>query len=342
MITSPWVLPYNSAYDYGAWSNPNGHVLNGRFVGADSLYPDLSFLLGAVLNSTFAAAGRLIEGVATGVEGAFDVGPPAARKVMVPDIRMMEGAGRAKVEQVFREIERVDVMPPLPRRDSTVPPVRRKLDAALLVALGLTEGKAAVVSDRLYTNYARWRGNVEDVEGQMRVNRRQMSASGVKRDQNPADVASRRVWEEIKHRIPMFPTAYLPAEETLEVVNVSAAAPVPPTKPLFDVGIICSKTKVVDLGSFDRVRYVAMLRELGIVGNIEVPLSETRAAAVVDLFERERASFATISEEAAAKYVSSREAMKVVVEKVRQHWYKDCRKSALQKPAPKPSKQRLI
>lgn len=87
MITSPWVLPYNSAYDYGAWSNPNGHVLNGRFIGADPLDPELSFLLGAVLNSTFAAAGRLIEGVATGVEGAFDVGPPAARKIMVPDIR---------------------------------------------------------------------------------------------------------------------------------------------------------------------------------------------------------------------------------------------------------------
>lgn len=339
MVTSRWVLPYNSAYDYGAWFNPDGQVLNGRFIGADALDPDLALLLGAVLNSTFAAAGRLLEGVATGVEGAFDVGPPAARKIMVPDIRKMVGAGRAGVEEVFREIQRTDIMPHLPRRDATVSSLRRQLDTALLEALGLTSGKAAVVLDRLYTNYARWRANVEDVESLMRVNRRQMSATGVKRDQNPTDVASRRVWEEIKHRLHMFPGTYLPSEETLELVNVPATASLPATKPLFDVGVIRTKTKVIDLGSFERVRYAAMLRTIGVVGNIEVPLSPIRAAAVVDIFEREQASFASVAEEAANRYVSSKEALKIVVEKARQLWLKECRKSALQKPERAASKK---
>lgn len=335
LVTSRWVLPYNSAYDYGAWSNPEGHVLNGRFVGADAHEEALSGLLGAVLNSTFAATGRLIEGVATGVEGAFDVGPPAARKIMVPDIRRFDAQGRASVEAVLREILDADVMPATPRRDASVPPLRNKLDMALLVALGLSSGKAAAVLDELYTSYARWRTTVEGVETQMRANRRQMSASGVKRDQNPIDIAGRRVWEEIKHRVPLFPKAYLHADETLEVVNVPASAAIPATKPLFDVGIVSTKTKTIDLGSFERVRYVAMLRTLGLVGNIEVPLSATKASAIVDLFEREQIGFLSIAEASAMKYVSGRDAIRSVVEKARAHWHSDCRKSALQ-TIPKP------
>lgn len=333
LVTSRWVLPYNSAYDYGAWANPEGHVLNGRFVGADSLDEDLSDLLGAVLNSTFAAIGRLIEGVATGVEGAFDVGPPAARKIMVPDIRRIDATGRASVEAVLQEILDTDVMPAAPRRDASVPSLRNKLDTALLVALGLSAGKAAAVLDELYTSYARWRTTVEEVETQMRANRRQMSSTGVKRDQNPIEVAGRRVWEEIKHRVPLFPRAYLPADETLEVVNVPASAMIPETKPLFDVGVIRAKTKAVNLGSFERVRYVAMLRTLGVVGSIEVPLSATRAEAIAGLFEDEQVKFSSIAEEAASKYVSGRDLVRAVVEKARAHWHSDCRKNALQKPS---------
>ena len=74
-IRSRWVLPYNSAYDYGAWENLGGAVLNGRFVGVDvreGVDPDL---LGASLNSTICLMTRLLEGVATGVENAYDVGP---------------------------------------------------------------------------------------------------------------------------------------------------------------------------------------------------------------------------------------------------------------------------
>lgn len=88
-VTSRWVLPYNSGYEYGAVDNAIGAVLNGRLVGVEA-NPDVnSELLGAVLNSTPVTMSRLLEGVATGNEGAFDVGPPAARLMQVPDVRQM-------------------------------------------------------------------------------------------------------------------------------------------------------------------------------------------------------------------------------------------------------------
>lgn len=338
LVTSRWVLAYNSAYDYGAWFNPGGFVLNGRFVGVDALDREHSELLGATLNSTFVATGRLIEGVATGVEGALDVGPPAARRIMIPDFRRFSEIGRVAVLDVFREMLAMDVMPAAPHRDASVPRLRGALDRAILVALGLTAGQAAALLDRLYSSYGRWRGNIEDVEVQMRANRRQMSATGVNRAQNPADVAGRRVWEEIKHLLPLFPKAYLSAEEIVAVVNVPGTAAMPKTKPLFDVGVVRTKTKIIDLGSFERVRYVAMLREIGIVGNVEVPISAARAAAVADLFEAEQVRFAELCAVHAAKYVSGKEAIRDVMERARHHWFGACRKNALQRSTlPKPA-----
>jgi hypothetical protein len=75
-----------------------------------------------------------------------------------------------------------------------------------------------------------------------------------------------------------------------------------------------------------------MLRTVGVVGNIEVPLSAAKAAAITDLFEDEQAKFSSVAEEAASKYVSGKDAVRAVVEKARMHWHSDCRKSALQKP----------
>lgn len=154
LIASEWVLPYNSAYDYGAWHNPSGAVLNGRFVGVEPLDPQASELLGAVLNSSFAAIGRLLEGVATGVEGAFDVGPPAARRVMVPDFRKFSEAASKRVLKVFDSIRKGERMLPAPSSKGLVHHLRRDLDTALLVGLGLSAGQAAALLDRLYTLWA--------------------------------------------------------------------------------------------------------------------------------------------------------------------------------------------
>jgi hypothetical protein len=333
LIAGEWVLPYNSAYDYGAWHNPSGAVLNGRFVGADPLDAQASELLGAVLNSTFAASGRLLEGVATGVEGAFDVGPPAARRVMVPDFRRFNEAASKKVLKVFADIRKGERMLPAPSSKGQVDHLRRDLDMALLVGLGLSAGQASALLDRLYTSYARWRTNIENVEMQMRANRRQMHATGQSRDQKPAEVAGKRVWEEIEHELRLYPKGLLSKSEVVEVVNVPSTASLPDTEPLFDAGVIHLKNKVVDLGSYERVRYVAMLRTLGIVGSVEVPTSASRARAICELFEKDQKRFDELALPQAARYISGVDAVAEVVEVARKHWYSASRKSALAKDA---------
>jgi hypothetical protein len=117
-----WVLPYNSAYDYGAHDNAVGRVLNGRFVGCRPIDDGNGVivgeeLLGAVLNSTFAIVTRLLEGVATGSEGAYDVGPPAARLMRIPDPRLMvDDASAAKVVAALAACRAADIIPPAPDR----------------------------------------------------------------------------------------------------------------------------------------------------------------------------------------------------------------------------------
>lgn len=341
LVSSEWVLPYNSAYDYGAWHNPNGAVLNGRFVGVEPLPSIDSELLGAVLNSTFAAIGRLIEGVATGVEGAFDVGPPAARKIMLPDIRRFDPSARAKVATVFSKVRQGGEMIPAPQRDGSVPALRRELDTAFLVALGLTNGQAAALLERLYVGYGRWRSNIEDVETKMQANRRQMKSTGQNRNQRPAEAAGRRVWEEVEHLVPLFPKSFLAQEEVLEVVNVPAAAVIPASQQLFDEGVIRTKSKAIDLGSYERVRYAAMLRVLGLVGNVELPTSAPKAGAIADLFDKHQKLFQTMASENASKYISGAEAVSEVVEIARKHWYAACRKNALARPATTEAKSKL-
>jgi len=341
LVSSEWVLPYNSAYDYGAWHNPNRAILNGRFVGVEP-HPEIDTeLLGAVLNSTFSAVGRLIEGVATGVEGAFDVGPPAARRIMLPAIPQIEAELRTAILQSLAKIRAGNVMIAAPRRDGFAPAQRWELDTLLLIGLGMTKGQAVALLERLYTSYGRWRGNIEDVEKQMRANRRQMQATGQSRNQRPVELSGRRVWEEIEHLTPLFPGAYLPKDEVLELVNVPSNAVLPASKPLFDEGVIRTKSKAVDLGAFERVRYVAMLRDVGLVGNVDVPISPIKCGAIADLFERERAKFDAVAAENAAKYVSGQDALREVVEIARNHWFVACRKNSLRKPEVTKQKSRM-
>lgn len=340
LVASEWVLPYNSAYDYGAWHNPAGAVLNGRFVGVDVLDSQYSNLVGAVLNSTFAAVGRLLEGVATGVEGAFDVGPPAARKIRIPDVRRFSYQARDLVLACLKAIQHNDEMLPAPTRRGAVSQMRRDLDTTLLVALGHTQGQAAAFLDRLYLSYGRWRANIEDVEIQMRANRRTMNATGVNRHQRPVESAGKRVWEELEHTLTLFPRALLPAEEIVELINVPATAYIPATRPLFEEGVIRTKTKAVDLKDYARLRYVLMLREIGVVGNIEVPVSGVKAGAIVDLFEKELRSFKEAAAASAAKYVSGKEAATEIAGIAVRYWFQACRKNALA-PKKQPSNRKL-
>lgn len=332
LVNSEWILPYNSAYDYGAWRNPHRAILNGRFVGVEPLQGVDTRLLGACLNSTFAAVGRLIEGVATGVEGAFDVGPPAARRIMLPDVRRFSDTGREEVIEILDQMLSEDRVLPSPASNGSVVSLRRRLDSALLCALGLTRGQASVVLDRMYAGYGRWRSNIQAVEEQMRGFRKQMKSTGQSRDIRPAEAAGKRVWEEIEHLVRVLPRDVLPSSETLEVVNIPANAQLSASRPLFDEGVVMVRGKRVDLGSFERVRYVNMLRTIGVVGNVSIPISPVRAGAIVDMFEKEAHRLEELAKQSASKYVAAGESLSEIVQIAIQHWYAVCRKADLLKP----------
>jgi hypothetical protein len=99
----------------------------------------------------------------------------------------------------------------------------------------------------------------------------------------------------------------------------------------FAVGLTRLGLSTVDLGSYDRVRYVGMLRTLGIVGSVEVPTSSSRAKAICELFEKDQRKFDQLAMPQAAKYISGADAVVEVVEIARKYWYAASRKSALAK-----------
>lgn len=331
LVRDAWALPYNSAYDYGAWDNATGAVLNGRFVGASAKDGIASDLLGAALNSTFAVVGRLLEGMATGTEGAFDVGPPAVRLIRVPDVRMFNEDGKSSVLEVMALMRKQDTMPPGPKADGTVSPLRRQLDGALLEGLGLTAGRAASILDELYSSYGRWRRDVEEVEQQMQQHRRQMSRSGQARSARPTDVAGRRVWEELSPTARLFPCSLLTLGDEVESIRVPKGAPLSIHEPLFDAGLITNGIESVDLKQHSRVRYVAMLRKIGFDGELLVLVDPAKAGAIVDRFDKHERELRVEAAQRALSYLG-RDAAAEAVEVAISFWFKACREAGMVLP----------
>jgi hypothetical protein len=330
LVSSPWALPYNSAYDYGAWDNSVGAVLNGRFVGVEPLPGIDCDLLGAALNSTFAMIGRLTEGVATGVEGALDVGPPSVRRIVVPDIRRIRGEGKASVVEIMSEIRRADTMPEAPSRDNIVPTLRRRLDCALLESMGNSKGDSVVLMEQIYAGYARWRADIEDVEAKMQSNRRQMGRSGLSRSVKPAEAVGRRVWEELKAETSLYPTKYLPPDEPLEIVKLPPGAMLQEDEPLFDQAIVRGKGGAkIDLKSFDRVRYASMLRTIGLRDEMPIPTDAARARFISNKFSQDRVKFCAQARERALSYLGDKEAVADAVAVAERQWLNSCRASMI-------------
>lgn len=328
LIRDPWVLPYNSAYDYGAWDNATGAVLNGRFIGvrpADGIDSDL---LGAVLNSTFAALGRLTEGMATGTEGAFDAGPPAVRGIKVPDIRNFSAADRQHIIDILDEVRKSDVMLPGPDGRAHVPALRRRLDEALLRAVGLSAGQAAAQLDTMYGSYARWRRGVEEVEQQMRRNRRQLSRSGRSRNADPIASSGRRVWEEVAHQFKIFPSEYLVADDELEEVALPKGVAFPEHPRLIEPGVLSDGENRIDLGSHERVRYAAMLSSIGFSGQLFIPTDNIKAGSIARLFGETATSLAEAATRKAIAYVGP-EAAERAAQVTIECWLRACRRAGM-------------
>ena len=289
LVDGPWALPYNSAYDYGAHDNAVRRVLNGRFVGVQPHTGIDTDLLGAVLNSTFVILTRLLEGVSTGSEGAYDVGPPSARLMMTPDPRRFTPSGAATVRKVLGELRKANVIPPAPDRQGVVVELRRRLDLAILEALGMTRGQATAEVEEVYASYGRWRGAVEDVEARMQVHRRALSSSGRGRSERPVEVVARQVWDELSVVAPRLPADRLPPDADLELVAISKDYRAPDHEPMFEGGQVKAPNgSTIDLGHYQRARYAGMLLALGFASPLLIPADPAVAQDICDAYERAR------------------------------------------------------
>jgi hypothetical protein len=279
------VLPYNSAYDYGAHDNSGHLVLNGRFVGCRPKADIDEELLGAVLNSTFVIVTRLLEGTSTGSEGAYDVGPPAARLLRLPDPRLLESCAD-EIKAILDEWRGEDLIPAAPDRTAAVPELRRRLDESILIALGESRGEAAHTLDRCYASYARWRSAVEDVEMRVRRNRRALSASGRDRSDNPVDLVASQIWDELSVDIPLLPAARLPNEADSDAVSVSASFRADANEPIFEAGVVRAPNgETLDLGSYARARLADRLLRIGFRSPLLIPRDSDLAAEIADAYD---------------------------------------------------------
>jgi hypothetical protein len=318
-VRSRWALPYNSGYDYGAIDNQIGAVLNGRLVGVEPAEGIDADLLGGILNSTFVTLMRLLEGVATGNEGAFDVGPPAARVMRIPSPRKMTAHGADRVAEIMRQIVSDGILPHAPLGDGTVPPLREQLDLAVLMALGESKGDGVVILDRVYRSYGRWRAAVEAVEDKMQEHRRALSRRGGSRTESPAIAAARTVWDEMSSVTAPLLTGLLSGEA--EIIN-----PIfPPEKDrgmdaLFDHAVILDANKnPLDLGDTRRVDLARYVRSCGLNGEFPVPVDADLCGAILRAAEAADAAFV---QEAAgrAKAHTSDDLVDQVVTYARRAW----------------------
>jgi hypothetical protein len=325
IVQPDWILPYNSAYDYGAFENETGAVINGRFVGVTTMEDVDSELLGAALNSTFVIVERLIEGVPTGNEGAFDVGPPAARLMKVPDVRAMHEPGVEQVRTVLNDLRRVNEMPKAPNRDGHVSELRRRLDDAVLYALGVSAGDRAVLLDRLYASYGRWRSSVEDVEMRMRANRRTTARLGLSRGESPVVRASRTVWDEMRGDYLALPSDLLEETDSFDTVDISPSYRGIGQDALFGEGLVPDgHGGTIDLRSINRLEYGMLLRDLGFGRILDIVRGDHRAA---DIVRRARDEIVRFIEEAAvrARRYVGQDVVGVVVDGAKRLWYEHCR-----------------
>lgn len=318
-VCSRWVLPYNSGYDYGAVDNAIGAVLNGRLVGVDPIEGLDPVVLGGILNSTFTMTARLLEGVTTGNEGAFDVGPPAVRVMRVPDPHKMTPEGRTAVAQRMHEIVAAGVLPHAPLASEFVPMLRRELDKAVLVALGETPGNAAVILDKLYGSYARWRAAVEAVEDQMQEHRRALARRGGSRSESPVTRASRIVWDEMSPVSAHLFDDLVSVEYELIDAQLRRDRCTDQTA-LFDSAVVIDRTGApLDLGDERRLRLVELIRGTGLNGEIPIALDPVTAERLSAAMSAADGKFLAEAMTRAASHVND-ELVVQVAEAARRAW----------------------
>jgi hypothetical protein len=346
LVCSRWALPYNSGYDYGAVNNAVKAVLNGRFVGVEPTAEIQPELLGGILNSTFVTLMRLLEGVATGNEGAFDVGPPAARVMRIPDPRKMSPEGQGAVAEAMEAILSDKFLPHAPIANGAVPMLRRELDLAVFTALGIKKGYATAYLDHVYESYARWRGAVEALEDEMQLHRRALARRGGSRTQNPSVRAATLVWDEMSPATPLLLNEITGGP--FEMVDAQFPKPEGSStqQTLFDLAFVLDRdNKPLDLHDQRRLSLGRYIRSLGFAGAFPLPLSAERCGRLLEEAKATDASFVQEATRRAKAHVSE-DLVDQVVAMARRVWISKSitalreatiRPTAESEPAPEPS-----
>lgn len=273
-----------------------------------------------------------MEGTATGVEAAYDVGPPAARRMAVPDIRQMPDDRRPAVVEALAALREADLMPPAPDEHASVSRLRRNLDLAVLRALGYRAGEAAALAGRCYEDYARWRRTIRTMQRQMETYRIAMGRSGVTRTVDPLRRTAEHIWEELRPETPVLPISLVRPADRLDEATIDPHWHPGPQEPMIEPGLVSDPSGAsIDLGSWDRVRYAGMLLDIAFRPPLWIPESAHRARQTVERFESARAVLLGEAYRRALLYtVIDADA---VVAQVEQLWLRTCRRGGM-KPEP--------
>jgi hypothetical protein len=240
------------------------------------------------------------------------------------------GASGGEVIAIFAEWESRDEMLPGPTRTAHVDALRHRLDLAILVALGLTRGEASSIVGSLYESYARWRASVENVETMMRANRREMTRNRTGRTVNPIALAAERVWEELSPDFPPLPRSLLLEEDEFDSVDAQNDLDFDSRQPgLLPGAIALQGGGYADLGSFDRVRYAAMLLHSGFEPPVQILRSAKKAGAVVEAFETTRRLLLQEADRRASAYVRDDDSKGSVIPLVERKWLSTCREAGM-------------
>lgn len=196
------------------------------------------------------------------------------------------------------------MLPGAPTRDGYIDPLRRRLDIAVLSALGMSDGQATVLINRVYTSYSRWRAAVEDVETEMQKNRRALKRRGGSRHESPVQRNIRQIWDEISPTIPLLLTPLL--EVDYEVVDPVLPEDETTQDMLFDATTVATGDgSSIDLNHETRIQLVRMVRDFGFAGPIPLPSNPMEASKARDEVIRVQAIAKQEIALKAAKYVSA-------------------------------------
>jgi hypothetical protein len=97
---------------------------------------------------------------------------------------------------------------------------------------------------------------------------------------------AQQIWKEVSQDTVLVPFGLPQADEPVELVDLEPGWRPPADEPLLEAGTVRgTRGRTVDLGSWDRVRYVRALLTIGFRPPLAVPLSSARAARITNSWE---------------------------------------------------------